>query len=80
MSERRERLKRALLSLARAVVTGVFTALLRGWMLMLAVGVAHHDWSARIPPMGYWTAVLLTALYPIAASAVINKTVKRGES
>ncbi|MFA9273068.1 MAG: hypothetical protein ACEQSX_20475 [Baekduiaceae bacterium] len=77
MNVRRERFNRAMLSLAQAAVTGVFTALLRGWLLMLAVGVAHHDWTARIPPMGYWTAVLLTALYPIGASTM---TTKRGES
>ncbi|MFA9272611.1 MAG: hypothetical protein ACEQSX_18040 [Baekduiaceae bacterium] len=77
MSVRRERLNRAMLSPAQAVVTNVFIALIRGWALMLAVGVAHHDWTARIPPMGYWTAVLLTALFPIAASTM---TTKRGES
>lgn len=77
MSARRERFKRSLLSLAQAVVRRAFTALFRGWTLMLAVGVAHHDWTARIPLMGYWTAVLLTALFPIAASTM---TTKRGES
>lgn len=77
MSARLERLKRAERALGKALVSWALTALLRGWLLMLAVGVAHHDWSARIPPMGYWTAVLLTALYPIAASTI---TTKRGES
>ncbi len=77
MSARGERLRGAGRRLGKAVIGGVATALLRGWLLMLAVGVAHHDWSPRIPPMGFWTAVLLTALYPIAASTI---TVKRGES
>jgi uncharacterized membrane protein YiaA len=77
VSARRERFKRAMLSLGKAVVSWALTALVRGWLLMLAVGVVHHDWTARIPPMGYWTAVLLTALYPIAASTM---GVKRGES
>ena len=75
MSARSEKLKRALRRLGKTAIEWALTALLRGWLLMLAVGVAHHDWSPRIPPMGFWTAVLLTALYPIAAS-----TIKRGES
>lgn len=45
-------------------------ALFGGWMLMLAVGVAHHDWVPGLPTIGYWWAVLLVWLLQGAFSTV----------
>ena len=33
-----------------------------GWMLMLAVGIAHAEWIPTLPTIGYWWAVLLVVL------------------
>ena len=37
-------------------------ALSGGFMLMLAVGVAHAEWIRQLPTIGYWWAVLLVYL------------------
>lgn len=29
------------------------------WLVMLALGVLHHDVAAVVPPLGYWAAVIL---------------------
>jgi hypothetical protein len=42
--------------------------LARGWPLMLAAGIAHHDWTPAIPPLGFWWAVLIAALLQMATS------------
>jgi len=33
-----------------------------GWMLMLAVGIAHAHWLPALPTIGYWWAVLIVTL------------------
>lgn len=52
--------------LGSLVVTAV-ASMLGGWMFMLAVGVAHHEWLPGLPTIGYWWAVLLTWLIRSAA-------------
>jgi drug/metabolite transporter (DMT)-like permease len=47
-----------------AIVTSVLRALLGGWLLMLAIGIAHHDWLPQLPTIGYWPAVLIYAVLP----------------
>lgn len=37
-------------------------ALLGGWSLMVAVGVAHGEWIRQLPTIGYWWAVLIVFL------------------
>jgi hypothetical protein len=37
-------------------------ALLGGWMLMIAVGVAHAHWVPALPTIGYWWAALIVWL------------------
>jgi len=32
------------------------------WMYMILVGIMHHDWWSRIPPMGFHTALVLSAI------------------
>lgn len=43
--------------------------LLAGWLLMLAVGVAHADWWPAVPTISYWPAVTLAALLSAAFAA-----------
>ncbi len=35
---------------------------LRGWLLMLAVGVIHHEWIPVCPTLSYGWALLLAVL------------------
>jgi len=44
------------------VVVGAVTALAAGWLFMLAVGIAHHEWLPQLPTIGYWWAVLIVSL------------------
>jgi len=43
-------------------VVNFFLAMFGGWMLMLAVGVAHGEWITQLPTIGYWWAVLIVWL------------------
>jgi hypothetical protein len=36
--------------------------LLRGWMLMLAVGIIHAEWLPALPTLGYWWACMIVML------------------
>lgn len=42
-----------------ALVAAILTALLNGFVVMVAVGAAH-EWIPAIPPIGYWAATLVT--------------------
>ena len=44
-----------------------------GWFLMLAVGVAHHEWWPALPTIGYWWAVLLCWLLRASFGRVTAK-------
>ena len=54
----------------KKVVVGCFTALLSaavhmllgGWLLMLAIAMLSAHWWSALPTIGYWWAVLVTAL------------------
>ncbi len=67
---RRDRLRRSRWARTRAALGKFFVALivaipgalLGGWMLMLAVGIARAEWIGQLPTLGYWWAVLLTWL------------------
>ncbi len=47
---------------------GCFTALigelLKGWLFMLAIGVAHAHWWPAIPTIGFWWSLLFVWLLP----------------
>ena len=45
-------------------------AVVRGWALMLAVGVVHHEWWPEVPAIGYLWAALLALLLSIASFRV----------
>jgi hypothetical protein len=51
-----------------AALISVLSSLLVGWLVMLAMGVLHHELSASVPPVGYWPLVLIC----LAAGAVIR--------
>lgn len=51
-----------------ALLTGFMSALVGGWMLMLAVAVAHDHWIPQLPTIGYWWAVLIFFLLPTPAA------------
>lgn len=54
-----------------AFVLAAVTAPLGGWSLMLLLGVLYHEFSASIPPVGYWPCVAVVALSYSVASAVL---------
>lgn len=41
------------------LVRAYLEALAMGWLLMLGVGVAHHEWIAAAPTIGFGPAMLL---------------------
>lgn len=49
------------------------TALVNGWMLMLAVAVAHEHWITQLPTIGYWWAALITWLLQRGTGAAAKK-------
>lgn len=49
-------------------------ALFGGWMLMLAVSVAHDHWVPALPTIGYWWAALLVWLLQGAFSSIDPKS------
>jgi len=50
----------------RNVIVGMLASMVcafsDGWMLMLAVGIAHAEWVPALPTIGYWWAVLIVYL------------------
>lgn len=48
----------------RLAVLALFvgSAALIGWLLMLVLGIAHHDLHSSIPALGFWTCAALTLL------------------
>lgn len=56
-----------LAAIISSLFVGALASMLGGWMFMLAVGIAHHEWLPGLPAVGYWWAVLLTWLIRSAA-------------
>jgi len=50
-------------------LTAFLTSLFGGWLLMLAVEVAHDHWIPQLPTIGYWWAVLIYFLLPTPATS-----------
>jgi hypothetical protein len=44
-----------------AILLGI--APLRALFTMLGFGVLHHDWSDRIPALGFWACLLLVLAF-----------------
>lgn len=52
------------------VVFGLGESMLKGLLLMLGVGILHHEWTTALPTIGYWPAVLTT----IVLSGVLSRS------
>jgi hypothetical protein len=65
-AEQRGKAIRALLG---SLATSAVAALLKGWLFMFAVGVAHSHWLHGLPTIGYWWAVLIVWLMPLPGYA-----------
>jgi hypothetical protein len=52
-----------------AFVTSLVATALKGWLFMLAIGVAHAHWWHAIPTIGFWWSVLFMAVLPSFGSA-----------
>ncbi len=37
---------------------------LRGFILMLALGALHNDWTVNVPPLGFWACLAVAAVLP----------------
>jgi len=44
------------------LLTKIVNDLLTGWLVMLAVGIAHAEWIRALPTIGFWWSVLLVSL------------------
>lgn len=55
---------KAIKALLGSLALGAVTALIKGWLFMLAVGVAHAHWVSGLPTIGFWWAVLFMWLMP----------------
>lgn len=62
LGRRSERRGKAVQGCLTALVIKVVSDLTDGWLLMLAVGLAHAQWVPGLPTIGYWWAVLLVVL------------------
>jgi hypothetical protein len=36
----------------------------RGFLLMLALGALHNDWTANVPALGFWACLAVAAVLP----------------
>lgn len=43
------------------LIVGAIHIAMGGWLLMLAVGVVHHEWIPACPTIGIWWACILSA-------------------
>lgn len=51
-------------SLSIWVLAAVVTVL-RAFMLMLALGILHLQWTASIPPLGLWECMALSTAFTL---------------
>lgn len=54
----------ALKGCVTGLISSLLMSLLKGWLFMLAVGVAHAHWLPNLPTIGFWWSVLFIALLP----------------
>jgi hypothetical protein len=60
--KRRTKRREILVQFVTAIVKGAVFATMNGWYLMLAVGIARHEWIRALPTIGYGWALLLAFL------------------
>jgi len=44
------------------VILAVWLA--RGFALMLALGALHNDWTVKVPALGFWACLAVSAVLP----------------
>lgn len=76
---RRDKLGKFFGALLQALITGFLTALLCGWMFMLAVDVIHSEWLPQVPTLGYWWAVLIAWLLRSSLSTAASAKSERAK-
>lgn len=70
---RAEKRGKALEGCITALITSVLTTFLKGWLFMLAIGIAHAEWWRTIPTIGFWTSVVFMAVLPSFGSSSSKK-------
>lgn len=71
-----ERLAAAIGAFVLGLISGLLTAFLRGFMLMLAIDVANDHWVKSMPNLGYWSAVFIAYLLAGALAATSTNSKK----
>ncbi|GAA0738543.1 hypothetical protein Drose_04455 [Dactylosporangium roseum] len=64
---------KALQGCITGLITFALLSLLKGWLFMLFLDVAHAHWWPAIPTIGYWWSVLLMVLLPSLGSSSSTK-------
>lgn len=70
---RAERRGKAMAGCIEGLITSALLTVLKGWLFMLAVGVAHAGWWPVIPTIGFWWSLLFMALMPSLGSSSTKK-------
>jgi hypothetical protein len=68
-----ERRGKAMAGCLESLITAVLLTFLKGWLFMLAVGIAHAGWWPGIPTIGFWWSVLFMAVLPSLGSSSSKK-------
>lgn len=63
-----------------AILTAVLMTSIRGWALMLGVGVIHNHWLPQVPGIGYWWAVVVVMTVRTALLGTAQATKSSGGS
>lgn len=61
---RAEKRGKAMAGCIEGLITSVLLTFLKGWLFMLAIGIAHAHWWHSIPTIGFWWSVLFMAVLP----------------
>lgn len=76
-AEKRREVRNGCLGLLGQMIVHI---LVGGWLFMLAVGVAHHEWIPSLPTIGYWWSVLLAWLLRGALAQLPSTSGKKASS
>jgi hypothetical protein len=68
--KRAEARGKAIAAFFTQLLISALTFMMRGFWLMLAVGIVHHEWWPAIPTIGYWWSVLVVSLLCGVFSAI----------
>lgn len=72
--QKRRKRRKALGNFIVREITVIISALIVGWELMLAVGIAHRHWLPMLPTIGYWwTVVIVILIRPLFMPLRVDK-------